>query len=251
MGKKGGVRHLKRMHAPRFWPIHVKEAQWTKKPRPGPHANETSLPLSIIVRDVLKYAKTGRGAESIISQRKVKVDGKTRIDAKYPTGLMDVIEIPEAKVAVRVLPIRGKGLSVANIPQPEAAFKLCRIEDKRTVRGGNFQLNLHDGRNILLKVTDPRRPEDTYGTFDTIQIGIPDQKILRHLKFSEGSQVIVTSGRNLGRIGRVKKIEEGSAARPPMVTIEDAESKIFQTVANYVFVVGEDKPLIQLGGVNT
>lgn len=248
MGKKGGVRHLKRMHAPKFWPIHVKEAQWTKKPRPGPHANETCLPLSIIVRDVLQYAKTGRGAESIISERKVKVDGKTRIDAKYPTGLMDVIEIPEAKVAVRILPIRRKGLSVANIPEQEAAFKLCRIEGKHTVGGGNSQLNLHDGRNILVKVTDPRRSEgDTYGTFDTIQIGIPDQKILKHLKFSEGSQVIVTSGRNLGRKGRVKKIEEGSAARPPMVTIEDSESKTFQTMANYVFVVGEDKPLIQLG----
>jgi small subunit ribosomal protein S4e len=248
MGKKGGVRHMKRMHAPGFWPIHTKEFQWTKKPRPGPHAVEKCLPLSIIIRDVLQYAKKFRDAKSVIKERKVKVDGKTRIDAKYPAGLMDVIEIPDAKVAIRVLPIQRKGLSVANIPKEEAGFKLCRIEDKHTIAGGNFQLNLHDGRNILVKVTDPRRPEgDLYKTFDTIQISLPDQKILKHLKFIEGSPVVVTSGRNLGRVGKIKKIEEGSAARPPMVTIEDSESKTFQTMADYVFVIGEDKPLIQLG----
>jgi len=249
MGKKGGVRHLKRMHAPGFWPIHTKEAQWTKKPRPGPHAAEICLPLTIVVRDVLKYAKTYSDAKSIISGRKVRVDGKTRMDAKYPTGLMDVVEIPEAKVTTRVLPIQTKGLSVKNIPQEEAAFKLCRIEDVRTVAGGSFQLNLHDGRNILVKVADPRRPTElTYKTLDTIQISLPDQKILKRLKFTEGSHVLVTSGRNFGRTGRIKKIEEGSAARRPMVIIEDAESKIFQTVADYVFVVGEDKPVIELGG---
>jgi small subunit ribosomal protein S4e len=248
MGKKGGVKHLKRMHAPGFWPIHTKELQWTKKPTPGPHAIERCLPLLIIIRDVLHYAKKFRDARSVIKQRKVKVDGKTRIDEKYPAGLMDVIEIPEARVAMRVLPIPRKGLSVTNIPKEETAFKLCRIEDKWTVEKGNSQLNLHDGRNILVKVADPRRPaEDSYGTFDTIQISLPDQKILKHLRFAEGCRVIVTSGRNLGRVGRVKKIEEGSAARPRMVTIEDSESRTFQTMADYVFVVGEDKPLIQLG----
>jgi len=248
MGKKGGVRHLKRMHAPGFWPIHIKESQWTKKPRPGPHPIERCLPLSIVIRDVLRYAKTFRDAKSVITQKKVKVDGKTRIDTKYPTGLMDVVEIPEAKVAIRVLPIQRKGLSIANISQEEAAFKLCRIEDKRAVAGGNLQLNLHDGRNILVKVTDPRRSEEVpYKTFDTVQVSLPDQKILKRLKFTEGSQVIVTSGRNLGRIGKIQKIMEGSAARPPMVIIEDSQSKIFQTMADYVFVVGEDKPLITLG----
>jgi small subunit ribosomal protein S4e len=248
MGKKGGVRHLKRMHAPGFWPIHTKEFQWTKKPRSGPHAIQECLPLSIIIRDVLRYAKKFSDAKSVIKERKVKVDGKTRIDAKYPAGLMDVIEIPDAKVAIRVLPIQRKGLSIANIPREEVGFKLCRIEDKHTIAGGNFQLHLHDGRNILVKVTDPRRPEvDSYRTFDTIQISLPDQKVLKHVKFTEGSHVIVTSGRNLGRVGKIKKIEEGSAARPPMVTIEDSESKTFQTMADYVFVIGEEKPLIQLG----
>jgi small subunit ribosomal protein S4e len=248
MGKKGGARHLKRMHAPSFWPIHAKEFQWTKKPKPGPHAIQKCLPLSIVIRDILGYTKKSKEARSVIRGRKVRVDGKTRIETKYPAGLMDVIEIPEAKVAVRVLPIQRKGLSVLNIPPEEASFKLCRIEDKRTVPGGDFQLSLHDGRNILVKVSDPRRPEgESYHTFDTIQINLPDQKIIKRIKFVEGSQVLVTSGSNLGRTGRIKKIEAGSAARPTIVTVEDSQSEVFRTVADYVFVVGEEKPIISLG----
>ncbi len=248
MGKKGGARHLKRMHAPSYWPIHAKESQWTKKPKPGPHALEECLPLSIIIRDLLGYASIFRDAKLAIAERKVKVDGKTRIDVKYPTGIMDVIEIPEAKLSMRVLPIPRKGLSTVNIPEEETSSKLCRIEDKHAAPRGNLQLNLHDGRNILVKVADAKRPEeDLYKVLDTVQISLPDQKILKHLRFNEGSYVIVTSGRNLGRTGRIKRIEEASAARPPMVTIEDSESKVFQTMANYVFVVGEDKPLIEVG----
>lgn len=247
MGKKGGSRHLKRMPAPAFWPIHVKEFQWVTKPSPGPHSIEESLPISLALRDILHYARTNREARRILSEKKIKVDGKVRIDKQFPIGLMDIIEIPDAELAYRVTPIKGKGLSIIEIPKEEKSFKLCRIENKKNVKGGNIQLQLHDGRSILLKINDPNNPqEDIYKTRDTLQVTLPDQEILKHVVFKENVYALVTAGRNTGRSGRIIKIEESKFAKPSIVTIEDDEGNSFQTIANYVLVVGENEPLLRI-----
>ncbi len=247
MGRKGGPRHLKRKHAPVFWPIHVKEFQWITKPNSGPHPMEESLPLALVLREMLHYAKTTREAKMILSERKVKVDGKVRRDRKFPVGLMDVVEIPDAKLAFRVIPFQGKGLFLADIPYAEKSFKLCRIEDKTYVSGGNIQLNLHDGRNILIKVNDPKNPkEDVYKTRDTLQITVPNQDILGHLEFKKDFYVLVTAGRNIGKSGKIIKIDESRFEKPSIVTIEDGEGKTFETIADYVFVVGEKEPKLKL-----
>jgi len=98
-------------------------------------------------------------------------------------------------------------------------------------------------------VEDARNPkEDIYKTRDTIRIGIPTQKILGHLKFAEGAYAIVTSGRNLGRHGKIMKIEPSTAARRATALIEDPSGNRFETIADYLFVVGEEKPIIKIEG---
>jgi len=249
LGKKGGVRHLKRMPAPAFWPSHRKEFQWAPKPIAGPHPAEKCLPLILIVRDILHYAKNAREAKTILSEGRIKVDGKVRREPKYPVGLMDVIEVPDAKSIFRILPSPRQGLDLVKIPKEESSFKLCRIENMTTVLGGDIQLNLHDGRNIFIKSKDFRSSaENSFETLDTIQLALKDQKILKRLKFGEGSYAVVTSGRNIGRSGKIARFEEATSTRPGIVTIEDSQGGTFQTTAEYVFVVGDEKPLITLSG---
>jgi small subunit ribosomal protein S4e len=249
MGKKGGKRHLKREKSPRFWRIHPKESQWAVKPVPGPHSQDTCIPLSSLLRDVLGYAKTTRESKIILAQNRVSVDGKIRRDHKFPAGLMDVVELPDANMSYRVLPAVGKGLTAVRIPKDEAKHKLCRIEDKTSLKKGRVQLNLHDGRSITIPVQDPRSPqEDTYKTRDTVRISIPTQKILGHLKFAVGAYAIVTSGRNLGRHGKIMKLEPSTSARTATALIEDPSGNRFETIADYLFVVGEEKPTIKIEG---
>ncbi|OYT47886.1 MAG: 30S ribosomal protein S4e, partial [Desulfurococcales archaeon ex4484_42] len=73
MARMGGRRHLKRLAAPDFWPILKKEYVWTVKPSPGPHPIERSIPLLIIVRDILGYAETAREARRLIAEGHFKV----------------------------------------------------------------------------------------------------------------------------------------------------------------------------------
>lgn len=248
MGSMGGSRHLKALAAPAFWPILRKEYKWVVKPSPGPHPISRSLPLLIIVRDVLKLAKTGREARRLIAEGHFKVDGRVRRDYKYPVGIMDVIEIPSIDKRYRVIPVPTKVLGLVEISAEEAGFKLCRIENKTTVKGGHIQLNLHDGRNVLIRVSDPRNPaEDVYETLGVLKISIPEQRILDYVPLKEGVLAIVTGGRNVGRVGKVLEIHRGMRRYRSIVTLEDSSGNRFQTSLDYIFPIGLEKPLITLG----
>ncbi|RJS91121.1 30S ribosomal protein S4e [Candidatus Bathyarchaeota archaeon] len=248
MGKKGGSLHLKREASPKFWPIHRKEFTWAVKPRPGPHPINRCIPLVLIVREILGLAKTRKEARKIISQGKILVDGKVRRDDRFPAGLMDVISIPDLDTHYRILPSE-KGLTLHSIDKKEAGFKLCRIENKTTVRGGHIQLNLHDGRNILIRVEDPTSPEeDKYRTLDTLMISIPDQEIMEYFRMEKGMSAILIDGKNIGKYGMISSIEEqpNRKRRRLLVNIEDESGRIYQSILDYAFVIGDETPRISL-----
>jgi small subunit ribosomal protein S4e len=248
VGKKGGRRHLKRKPAPAFWPIHRKEAVWTAKPNAGPHAIERSLPLIIVLREILGLAKTRSEVKAVLSQGSLLVDGDVEKEELLPTGLMDVISVPSVEKWYRVVSSE-KGLTLHPISKDEAGFKLCRIDDKKVLRNGHVQLNLHDGRNITIKVKDASKPEeDVFGTLDTIKISLPDQEILGHFKLVEGAPALIVGGKNIGKHGKIVTVErrEAQKRKNALVTVEDARGIRFQTTAEYVFVVGNTRPEISM-----
>jgi len=252
LGKKGGKKHLKRKPAPKFWPIHRKEAVWTVKPKPGPHPLSRCIPLALVVRDILKFAKTRKEAKTIISQGKIKVNGKVQREDLFPTGLMDVISIPDSEKTYRVLPSE-KGLILHPIGTNEAEFKLCRIENKTVVRDGHIQLNFHDGRSMLIRVDDPKKPEkDVYQTLDTLKLSIPEQEFMAHMKLTVGAPAIIIEGKNVGKYGKITAIEEklSQKRRDLPVTIEDKNGNRFQTTLGFIFVLGENEPSISLPEVD-
>jgi small subunit ribosomal protein S4e len=252
LGKKGGKKHLKRKPAPRFWPIHRKELVWTAKPKPGPHSISYCIPLMLIIRDILGLAETRKEANTIISQEQIKVDGKIQKEEGFPIGLMDVISIPTVEKAYRVLPSE-KGLILHSIGAEEAKFKLCRIESKSIVKGGHVQLNLHDGRNVLVQLDDPKNPEeDVYRTLDVLKMSIPDQEIVEHANLAGGVPAIIFGGKNIGRHGDIVAFEErpGQRRRNLLATIEDKDGNRFQTTIDLVFAVGDKKTWISLPEVH-
>lgn len=248
MARKGGSTGLKRKPAPKFWPIHRKEFFWVVKPSPGPHSLKNCLPLTIVLRDILGFAKTRKEAKTIVSQGKVYVDGKVRRKDDFPVGLMDVISISDIDNYFRIVPSR-KGLILHPISKEESNFKLCRIKNKKVVENGHVQLNLHDGSNILVKVADLKKPqEDTYKALDTVKISLPERQILEQVKMKENDFAIITSGKNIGKYGKIIEIEKtkGKKRTNALVTIEDKKGNRYQTILNFVFAIGEGQPLISM-----
>lgn len=241
MAIMGSRKHLKRFKSPEHWPIHPKEFTWTVKPSPGPHAIEGSLPLLVIVRDILQIADNAREARIIINNGEVLVDGRVRKDYKFPVGFMDVIQLPKSGKAYRVLPDEQGRLVLHPIEEGNTEFKLCRVQDKVTIKGGKTQLNFHDGRNCLT--------DGDYKTGDVIVLNIPDQEIKDSIKFEDGTIGLITGGKHIGEKGTVKQINITRSSMPNTVVIE-TDGNSFQTLKDYVFVLGKDKPMISLPGGN-
>lgn len=232
-------KHLKRVTAPRTWPVPRKTAFWAAKPSPGPHGVAHAMPLLSVVRDLLHLADSGREARLLIGRREIAVDGRIRTDPKYPVGLMDVLSVPKLKEDFRML-LDAKGrFKLQRISEAERAWKLVRIEGKTTGRGGKTQLHCHDGRNLLL-------PKDQYKSGDVLKIELPSQKILGSFPLDQGSTALLIAGSHVGRLSIVDAylVKRGSASN--IVTFKEGHS----TVKENVFVVGGAAPEIALPEVS-
>ena len=187
MAKMGSRKHLKRYKAPKSWPIHPKEDTWTVKPSAGSHAIIDSIPLTLVIRDILKLADNAREAKRIINSGNVLVDGRIVKDYKFPVGFMDIVEIPKTGESYRVLLDRKGRLQLDSIDDNNS--KLCKIVNKTTIKGGKTQLNLHDGKNVIID-------EDDYSVGDVISLKVPEQEINEAFALAEGATVLVTGGKH-------------------------------------------------------
>jgi small subunit ribosomal protein S4e len=231
------VTHQKRLSIPKSWKAGKKGYKWVSTTRPGPHSQARSLPLGIIIRDILKLVDNSREGKRVLSEGKVLVDGIPRKDLRFPVGLFDVISLPLSNESYRMLQDEKGRLTLYKLNEANVN-KLCRINNKTTLKGGKVQLNLNDGTNIL--------GSNEYGTKDSLILSVPDKQVVKHLEFKVGNLAMVVGGLHSGEIGKIKEIREVKSSRHNTVTISGDID--FETIEDYVFVIGEDKPEIRLGG---
>ncbi len=230
-------KHSNRYQAPtKKWGLPSKKHYWAPKTRAGVHPGDRSVPLTVIIRDFLGYAENAREAKKIIGRRKVLVDGKIKTDENTAVGLMDVISIPELKEHYRVMFDQSGKIHMIHLTEGNEGWKLCRIENKTTIKNGLTQYNLHDGRNFSIE------DSKTYNTKDVLKIEIPSQLVMESYPFKEGNIALVTGGKHIGEIGHIERYEVVKSSKPNLVHIKGGIS----TVEEYVFILGEDKPVIEI-----
>ena len=226
---------MKRLTAPRSWPVKRKTSAWITKPSPGAHAIEESIPVNVVLRDLLHLCQTAKEVRQMLQEKLVLVDGKVVTNLKQGIGLMDVLSLPKINTHYRMVMDRRGKLQLVSVPEAKASWKLCRIDNKSTVPGGKTQLNLHDGRNILVE-------DDKYKTGDVLKIEIPSQKILDVYRLDKGSIALITSGAN---VGEAATVDEYSVTRLPtenLVKFSNGTS----TVKSNVFVIGAKGTEVEL-----
>ncbi|MEM3693547.1 MAG: 30S ribosomal protein S4e [Candidatus Bathyarchaeia archaeon] len=247
MGKKGAPKRLKRLAAPALWPIPRRIHKWVVKPIPGPHSSEVSLPLQIVLRDILGLVGNTRETRFIVAKGGVQVDGRTVRERRFPLGIMDVITFPELKKFYRIIPFPGRGLVPYPIPPEEAFLKPRKVLRKVTQKGGDMMLGFHDGFNLLIKVSDPTRPyEDIYKVKDVLLFDLSSGKIVEKVPFKENVYALIIGGKNLGKHGKLISFTEGSVTSSGIAIIESKDGERYQTTLEYVFPIGVEKPLISL-----
>ncbi len=229
-------RHQKRVTVPASWPIARKNKKWVAKASPGPHNGKESLPLVIVLRDLLKLVDNSREVKKILYEGKILVDGKAQKDHKFPVGIFDVISIPLMNKHYRIMKdVRGR--FYLNPIDETHAKKLARIENKTILRGKKQQLNLSDGSNKLA--------DGDFKPGDSLILSIPEKNIEEKIEFMEGNLAMVIGGKHSGQTGKIKEIIVVKSSQPNRVIISG--DKDFETIEDYVYMIGKDSPSIGLG----
>lgn len=222
----GSSSHLKRLAIPRSWPLPRKTTVWVTRPSAGAHSLERCMPLNIIVRDVIGLARSTREVRTILHNSLAKVDGRVVKDTSRGVGVMDVLTLGEDNYRC-VLDTNGR-LRYRLISAAEASWKVCRIEGKSTIKGGKTQVHLHDGRNIIVDEAGEHK------TGDSLKISVPEQKVLEHIKFGEGTRCMLVGGIHVGKLADVTNFIVKRSSMPNEVVFEG-----FGTIADNVFTVGK------------
>merc|ERR1712050_724430 len=148
---------------------------YSVRPSSGPHRMGESMPISIFLRNRLKYALTAKEVATIMRQRLIKVDGKVRTDARFPAGFMDVISIERTGENFRLIyDVKGR-FTVHRISAEEAKYKLCKVRKVAVGPKGVPYITTHDGRTI-------RYPDPLVKVNDTVKVDISSGKIEDFIK---------------------------------------------------------------------
>lgn len=244
---------MKRLNAPKHWMLDKLGGTWAPRPSTGPHKLRECLPLSLVLRNRLKYALTRREVVMIVNRRLVQVDHKVRTDINYPAGFQDVITLNKTEEQFRLLyDVKGRFV-LHRITPEEASYKLCRVV--RVAKGSKASIGrmpglagqagvipylvTHDGRTI--RFADPAVKVN-----DTIKLDLTTGKQIGHLKFDVGQLVMITRGANIGRVGTIVSRERHPGSFD-IVHIRDRRGNNFATRLSNVFVIGDaHRPEISL-----
>lgn len=229
--------HLKRLLAPSFWKLSKKETKWVVTPRAGPHPKKFSIPLSIAMKHMIGFVDTTTEARTVIRRGDVMVDGKRRKDYAYPIGMFDAVSVPKINKSFRAIPT-ARGLELIEIPAKESNVKIEKIKNKTVLRKGKIQLNLHDGKTILVE-------KDNYKTGDSLLVELPSLKIIEHMPLEKGNVGIIARGTGAGKLGKIKELMPGNMKESQKVKCDvDKEERVVNKES--FVVVGKDKPAITI-----
>jgi small subunit ribosomal protein S4e len=228
---------LKRRAAPRAWTIPRKGTKWVKRPGPGPHAQDQSIPLLLVLRDLRHVVESAREARILLRSGAVRVDGKVAKDLDRGLGLMDTLSFGAPLDShFRVVKNRRGKLVLVAIPAGEATVKIGRVRFKHAVRKGRVEVTLHDGRNLLVPSTS------AYHVGDSLKLEVPSQKVVDHIPLAAGALAYVAGGTHVGELARVERVEVRNSSQPNLIHFKEG----FSTVKEYVFVVGQTAPEVTL-----
>lgn len=237
MANRGERKRQKSISAPKVRGFPRKEDTFTPKSRPGAHNMESSVPLSFALRQVIGAVSNFKETKRILSLGAVIVNGSVKKKPGFAIGLFDVIDIPASKKKYRIL-LDTKGRIVAKeIDMKGGKFKVSKVTGKRTVKGGRLFITTNDGFNIEVK-------DEKVSLGDSVRISLPELRIEDVYPMQKGSSAFVIGGVHTGKVVRVEGITKGSLKTHTVAELASEGGK-FQTVIDYVLVVGKTKPEIE------
>ena len=116
--------------------------------------------------------------------------------------------------------VKGR-FAIHRISAEEATYKLLKVKKAAVGPKGVHYVTTHDGRTI-------RYPDPSIAVNDTVKFEIESGKISEFIKFETGNLVIITGGRNMGRVGVIVHREKHIGGFD-IVHVKDSLDRTFAT----------------------
>lgn len=187
--------HLKRIAAPKSWPIKRKGTKYIALPK---GSIKNSVPLIVVVRDVLKITRNKKETKRALQSGYIKINNKIIRDEKFPLKLFDILTIVPSSLHYKIN-IGKKGKFKIEEIKLDLNSKISKIVNKTILKGKKIQINLNDGRNYLSDLNC--RPGDS------VLIDLERNKIEKIIPFEENKEAVIILGKNSGEKGRILKID--------------------------------------------
>jgi len=201
--------HLARKNSSNSWPIPQKSTKYVVVPS---HAKDNGIPLLIIMRDILGLVKTRKELKIILLEEKVVVNEKLVRAENLTLQLFDTLNLKELNKFYRLTLSELGKFALENIEEKETTHKILKVINKKILKKGAVQINLSDGRNILSK--------EKVSVGDSVFTNLKTNKIEKILHLTDGSKVMVISGKHTGASGIVASIKDSE------VIVKTKEQKI-------------------------
>jgi len=229
----GNNQHLKRHVMPTLWPAERKNEKFITKPNPGSHKIKYVVPMVVLLRDVLKYAKTTKEAKFIIHESEVLVNGKKVEDVKFAVGFFDVVEIKKINEKYVVV-FDDLGKVKLNPVKDDLVY--LKISSKTILPSKKYQLNFMNGFNLIVD----EKMFKQVNVNDSIIYDFNKKKIVGNVELKEGNFVYIFDGKFQGNSGKISSFMIYNGLTRDVANIE-IDGHIHTTAKDYCFAVGDKK----------
>jgi len=208
--------HLKRQNIGKFWPIARKG---TKYLAVASHNQKDSMPLVVVMRDVLGLVKSKKELRKLINEKKIKINHKEITDVNYPIRLFDKLILVDAKKNYRASLSKNKKFILEEVSDKVAEKKLYKIIGKKMLPGKKVQLNLMHDKNII--------SNEKVSVGDSVLFNFKENKVEEMVPMEKGKKGFVIKGKHAGYQGMIDEIMDRGGKKIAKISSDEGKINVW------------------------
>ncbi|MEM0465228.1 MAG: hypothetical protein QXW97_00830 [Candidatus Pacearchaeota archaeon] len=208
--------HIKRKTIPKFWPIPKKGTKYVAVPR---HNKYSSIPLVILMRDILKFVKNKKELKKLLNEKQIMINYKVVKDTNYPISLFDILTLPFMKKNYIAILSKNKKMEFQEISGKEAHMKIYKVINKKVLPGNKLQINLMQGRNVLT--------EEKVKIGDSILYDLASNKMVKIIPLEKGRKAFIFDGKHAGKTGKINEIVKRGGKEIAKISTDDEKINVW------------------------
>ncbi|MFA7707648.1 MAG: hypothetical protein WCX73_01750 [Candidatus Pacearchaeota archaeon] len=185
--------YLNRQNIGVFWPIPKKG---TKYLAVASYNKDESIPLIVVLRDILKIVTNKKELKGLINEKKIQINHKEIKDTNFPVCLFDVINLVEIKKNYLAVFSEKKKMIFKEVSEKDSETKVFKVLNKKILPEKKIQFNLMHGKNIISK--------EKVNTGDSILLNLKNNSIIKIIPMEKGKNAFIMKGKHMGKSGKIE-----------------------------------------------